>query len=643
MRNDRMTVAMVDYVAKTLPDGRSYTESDAGKSFYDVLQMSMEDSTPVNPVFFILSPGTDPVLELEKIAKKRGFYEHKFHRVALGEGQDVIAMDKLKVAHVEGHWVVLENIHLMPKWNPHLEKKLDDFAVAGSHPDFRVFLSAEPSTGIPIGILERSIKLTNEPPQGLKQNLKRAFATIDKEVFEFQEIKIKSITFVLCHFHAIIIERIKFGPKGWNRAYPFNQGDLMNSATVLANYLEGGTSDKIPWNDLRYIIGEILYGGHITDDLDRELCRTYLSFYLKEELLDEMELYPYAENYQEETFRSPPALSFDQYFEYIDSELPPENPVAFGLHPNTEIAVKTEQSEYLFKSILELQPRSGGGGSGTSVIDTVKTQVSLIMDEAKDMNFKIEDIKAKIEGDPDPYQNVFLQEAERLNQLSGEMMRSLVELELGLNGDLQMSQPMEDLQNDLYLGRVPKSWAKLAYPSLRPLSAWVGDLGDRHAQVKNWDETDVSVVPKVVNLALFFNPQSFLTAVMQRFSQETKSPLDKLVIQTVVTRKTVEQTDTAARIGGAYVSGLFLEGARWNWTGMLLEESAPREMFFQMPVVLCAAVLAERLEKNGVYMCPVFKTQQRGPTFVFTATLRTKLPASKWVLAGVVMVLEAEI
>jgi dynein heavy chain, axonemal len=48
----------------------------------------------------------------------------------------------------------------------------------------------------------------------------------------------------LCHFHSIVIERTKFGSKGWNRSYPFGTGDLLNSVTVLSNYLEN-QSDKV--------------------------------------------------------------------------------------------------------------------------------------------------------------------------------------------------------------------------------------------------------------------------------------------------------------------------------------------------------------------------------------------------------------
>lgn len=63
-------------------------------------------------------------------------------------------------------------------------------------------------------------------PIGLKANLKRAFASFDREEFEFKDNKVKAILFVLCHFHAVILERKKYGPKGWNCVYPFNTGDL---------------------------------------------------------------------------------------------------------------------------------------------------------------------------------------------------------------------------------------------------------------------------------------------------------------------------------------------------------------------------------------------------------------------------------
>ena len=107
------------------------------------------------------------------------------HRVPTTEhNQDVVAMSCLELAHRNGHWVILNNIHLMPRWLIELEKKLDEFALEGSHEKFRLYLSSDRSPAIPIGVLSRCIKLTNEPPAGLKANLKRAFANFSRDYIE---------------------------------------------------------------------------------------------------------------------------------------------------------------------------------------------------------------------------------------------------------------------------------------------------------------------------------------------------------------------------------------------------------------------------------------------------------------------------
>merc|ERR1719387_1703832 len=361
LRPDRMAAALADWIRNTMPNGRDYMDCDGSSAFYEILSTTFDDCTNITPIFFILSPGADPVKEVEKLGKKLiGLQANvNYHNVAMGQGQDVVAMAKLDMGHKEGHWVMLQNIHLMPRWCVELEKKLDAYAIEGSHPNFRLFLSADPSKGIPIGILERSIKMTNDPPQGLLANLRRAFAVFSKDDFEERDTKVKSILFALCHFHSLMLERKKFGPLGYNMNYPFAAGDLRDSASVLYNYLEGSSSVKIPWEDLKYIFGEIMYGGHIVDDWDRKMCATYLAYFMTDDLLDEAEMIPYADG--KLSWPSPNPGPHEKYLEHIES-MPQESPLFFGMHPNAEIGFRTAECRKIFEILLTLQPKDGSGG-----------------------------------------------------------------------------------------------------------------------------------------------------------------------------------------------------------------------------------------------------------------------------------------
>jgi dynein heavy chain len=181
------------------------------------------------------------------------------------------------------------------------------------------------------------------------------------------------------------------------------------------------------------------------------------------------------------------------------------------------------------------------------------------------------------------------------------------------------------------------SWRNLAYPSLRPLGSWLSNLRARAAQLTEWT-ADLGV-PRVVWLSGLFNPQSFLTAVMQTTARRNDWPLDKTVLVTEVTKKSPETVDAPSR-DGAFVHGLTLEGARWDDKAGALEESRPKELFCPMPVLLVRAVTADKAETRDAYMCPVYTTEARFREEVFTAQLKTRGPALRWVLAGVCMFLD---
>jgi dynein heavy chain len=413
MRPDRVTTALNNFIRATLPRGGDFVDCDAALSSIGVLELAFIDSSPAIPIFFILSPGANPVKDVESLCIKEKMNPLKdLHTIALGQGQDIVAHAKLDMANKEGHWVMLQNVHLMPGFLLELEKKLAQFAVDGSDPQFRLFLTSDPSDQIPIGLLEKSIKLTNEPPAGLRANLLRAFTFFIREEFEDKDTKVKTILFSLCYFHSMMLERRKFGSKGFNMSYPFSIGDLRDSAVVAQNYLDtSAASGKIPWDDLRYIFGEIMYGGHIVDNWDRVFCNGFLQNLMNDTLLDEANMFPFTDG--KAVFKCPAPTTYEKYIEYIEQELPPETPLAFGMHPNAEIDFRTTQCNSLFGMLVELQPKDAGSGEGGG--DTPQSKCSEFMvrvaDEAQlDQNKpNVDDILSKLsEEDRRPYQNVFI-------------------------------------------------------------------------------------------------------------------------------------------------------------------------------------------------------------------------------------------
>uniref|UniRef100_A0A670I3P5 Dynein axonemal heavy chain 17 n=1 Tax=Podarcis muralis TaxID=64176 RepID=A0A670I3P5_PODMU len=598
MRPDRMTYAVKNFVEEKM--GSKFVE---GRSVE--FSKSYEESSQSTPIFFILSPGVDPLKDVEALGQKLGFTidNGKIHNVSLGQGQEVVAEHALDVAAVEGHWVILQNIHLVAKWLGTLDKKVERYSI-GSHDDYRVYMSAEPAPSpdshiIPQGLLENAIKITNEPPTGMHANLHKALDLFTQDTLEMctKEIEFKCILFALCYFHAVVAERRKFGAQGWNRSYPFNNGDLTISINVLYNYLEANV--KVPWDDLRYLFGEIMYGGHITDDWDRRLCRTYLGEYIRMEMLEgEMMLAP-----------------------------------GFLIPPNSDYKVrKGGVGSCSNNTLFTPQHRELGKIFQRTTRNTVLDE---IMDRLPEP-FNMVEIMAKA-AEKTPYVVVAFQECERMNILTSEIRRSLKELNLGLKGELTITTDMEDLSNALYYDNVPDSWTNRAYPSLLSLGAWYADLLLRIRELEAWT-TDFAL-PTTVWLAGFFNPQSFLTAIMQSMARKNEWPLDRMCLSVEVTKKNREDM-TAPPREGSYVHGLFMEGARWDTQTGVISDARLKELTPSMPVIFIKAIPVDRMDTKNMYECPVYKTRMRGPTYVWTFNLKTKEKPAKWILAGVALLLQ---
>ncbi|GFR19450.1 dynein heavy chain 9, axonemal [Trichonephila clavata] len=651
LRPDRIVYAIRDFVAEIL--GPAFVNSRSND-----LDDILNECGSKTPILFILSPGVDPLHDLEACGHKRGFTTAlgNFQNVSLGQGQESIAEQTMDTGAASGHWVVLQNIHLAKTWLHRLEKKLEEINTLEVHDEYRLFLSANPPEEvagidtklIPPGVLESCLKVTNEPPKGMQANLHKALDNFSQETFDSsaREGEFKSLLFTLCYFHAVLTERKKFGSQGWNFPYPFNDSDLLISANVLHNHLdsEGGRSAVIPWDDLRFLFGEIMYGGHITDDKDRKVCSAYLNrFFNSEQLEADYPLCP--------GFGMPPALDYESYHRYVDENLPGESPAMYGLHSNAEIGCLTDASNSLLRALHLLEP-STVDTNDSPLLNPVEVSVAAAPNEEKirqisedilekiPEEFPMADLYGKVseESCVVPFTAVALQECERMNVLLQEVSTSLRDIEKGLKGDLPWNEEMDELGEALASDAVPQAWTAKAYPSLLPLGSWFSDLLQRHRALHHWVASEFTL-PPTMWLGGLFSPQSFLTAVIQTSGRKHDLPLDKLSIHCEVTKKMADEFLLTPR-EGANICGLYMEGGRWDFAAGCIVDPLLKDLHPPMPVICLKSVLSDKVDVRNSYGCPVYRTRQRGSTFVWEFPLKTNEPPEKWVIAGTALLLQ---
>ncbi|XP_045150713.1 dynein axonemal heavy chain 8 [Echinops telfairi] len=547
---DRTVFQARKYIADSLEE--KYTEPVILN-----LEKTWEESDTRTPLICFLSMGSDPTNQIDALAKK---LKLECRTISMGQGQEVHARKLIQMSMQQGGWVLLQNCHLGLEF---MEELLETLIISEVIDEsFRVWITTEPHDRFPITLLQSSLKFTNEPPQGVRAGLKRTFAGINQDLLDISNLPMWKP----------MLYTVAFG---------------------------------VSWSTVRYMIGEVQYGGRVTDDFDKRLLNCF------------------ARRAGCHAYKDMSALLV---------------PSLGGVHLSNGGLLWRYQSNTasdVLETITNIQPKESGGGVG-------ETREAIVYRLSEDMLSKLppdyipHEVKARLlkMGHLNSM-NIFLrQEIDRMQKVITILRNSLSDLKLAIEGTIIMSENLRDALDNMYDARIPQIWKRVSWDS-STLGFWFTELLERNAQFSTWI---FEGRPNVFWMTGFFNPQGFLTAMRQEVTRAHKGwALDSVTIHNEVLRQTKEEI-TSPPGEGVYIYGLYMDGAAWDRRNGKLTESTPKVLFTQLPVLHIFAINSTAPKDPKLYVCPIYKKPRRTDlTFITVVYLRTVLSPDHWILRGVAL------
>ncbi|EEB13574.1 ciliary dynein heavy chain, putative [Pediculus humanus corporis] len=624
---DRIIYQSRKYIAQSM--GPKYAEPVIMN--YEII---FEESRPNTPLICFLSMGSDPTLNIETLAKRNMF---SCKSISMGQGQEVHARKLIAKSMSEGGWVLLQNCHLGLEYMNELFTTLIE--AESIHEDFRVWITTEVHPNFPISLLQISLQFTNEPPQGIRAGLKRTYGGMTQDVLDYTDAhQYLYMLYAVSFLHSVVQERRKFGPLGWNIPYEFNSSDWLASVMFCQNHLEALNKDQpVSWTTVRYMLGEVQYGGRVTDDYDKRLLNTFTKVWFSEAMFNEN--FVFYKGYGIVRFKY-----LNQYLEYIDEMSQVDPPQVYGLHPNANITYLSNTAKNMLDTILLIQPKESSGGKGETREHAVVRQAKEMLSKLpKDYDsFEIRERLRMLLTQLSPM-NIFLrQEIDRMQRVVTVVRDTLRDLLLAIEGTIIMNDSLRDALDNIYDARIPKTWLQGSWTS-SSIGFWFTELLERDIQFRTWL---MNGRPIMFWMTGFFNPQGFLTAMRQEVARAHKGwALDAVILHNDVLKLMKEEV-RGPPSEGVYVYGLFIEGSGWDKRNAKLTESAPKVLFVLMPVVHIYAINTNEIKKDpkiGLYQCPVYKKLNRTDlTFITPLWLNTSKPPEHWILRGVALLCDVK-
>ena len=615
---------------RTLSQAKKYVMYSIGDYFLEETGLNLENIAEEadfqTPIICLLSTGSDPCNQIDTIARNR---MQGYRQISMGQGQEGLARKLITESILNGYWLMLQNCHLSLDFCEEVMQTLMD--TNDIHYQFRLWITTEVHKNFPIGLLQMSIKFTNEPPSGIKSSLKRTYSDLMQDTLDYSNNPTwPALLYGVAFLHAVVQERRKFGTIGWNNPYEFNRADFSSSTQFIMNHLDDLEPKRgISWETICYMLSEIQYGGKITDDFDRRLLKCFCSTWFSEnmESLD-FAFYP--------GYSVPSCKTQEEYNNFING-LPLEDPPeVFGLNKNTSISYQINKVSGILDQIIRIQPKENTGVGKGATREDIVSKIAEEMLQKMPRDYVPHEVKQAIEklGGVKPM-NIFLkQEISRIQKILTLVKKTLTNLKLALEGTIVMNDDLKETLDNMFDAKVPQKWLKISWQS-STLGFWFTELLERDVQFKKWC---FNGRPKVFWMTGFFNPQGFITAMRQEVTRAHKNwSLDSVVCQNLVTRFSKEDIHESPP-EGVYIHGLFLEGASLDKRTGRLVEAKPKVLYEPIPVLYIYAINSTSGKDSSLYECPIYRKPGRTEAnYIGTVDFESDIGSKHWIMRGVAL------
>ncbi len=643
-RPDRLFSAMMQFCTDLLRIDSVSPPPFSLDSFY-------KESTGKTPMLLVSSPGADPSKELQEYAAKTvgpGSYDE----LAMGGGQQDVALHLLRDAATNGSWLCLKNLHLVVSWLPTLEKELSSLE---PHADFRLWLTSEEHSNFPSILLQESLKATFESPPGIKKNLQRIIDSWDSTVFEASEPVQCKLMYLLAIFHAVMQERRTYLPQGWTKFYEFSYGDLKAGGYVMEAAVEAmgkrKTSDNLDWEAIHGLMEDAIYGGRVDNAYDMRVLKAYLNLFFNDQVCGDSGI---GKEILHGTPLKMPEKTDIQSLRRLVGQLPDnDSPYIFCLPDNIERSLQRNNSMAVIKQLQLLSTLEVEG----SKFDREKWRIQLgpILELWQNMlasnpgiiqkSTNSKNNKNHRNGDnPDdilPVDDFVTMENDFAGMMCTNVDTTLASLKKVLFGSGLLTPAIQSIAISLLSGVVPASWeSKWAGPE-KP-QAWLRELVRKRLSLSKWNALCVkqSLLSTPLNLGDLFNPATFINALRQQTARMLSIGIDKMKLICGWENNDSKTIHNVCKLPCA-LTGLLLQGASFH--NGILQETSPDASELNLAPSVTIGFVSET--NDDVYQShksipiPTYFSAAREDFLVELNMPCNNGEQGKWTLAGVALFL----